>query len=260
MFNLITASGKWLANIPAMGLIAETISAYRLQDIRSGISYVNTLKPGIANETLKFFFNTKRLPEIFRAFNPAYEKIRCTAIKAGKILKPVVTSKRTSAALSALSTASTLLGGTSLSGFPIILCATGAAFATYYGEQRKASVTRVKAVLEVNIPRNYQQTNVVLQKHSYTFPYPTEIVKMGLDFSMSGIVCGASSYSFMFTGGRLAYNIYSEAKNYSKISKLKNSLEKKLTRLTPPDAARLGRLNPRQTTQGRINRSSGRGL
>jgi hypothetical protein len=260
MFNLITASGKWLTNIPTVGLIIETISAYRLQNIRAGLSYVNIVKPGVAKETIKFFFTKQKLPSTLRDLNPAYKKIRYVSIKLGKILKPVVMSKKTPAVLSALSTASTLLNSTSLGSFPIILCATGAALASYYGEQRKESVTRAQATLgTVSIPRSYEMTKVVIQKHSYTFPHPIEVVKMGLDLSMAGITCGTSSYNFMLAGGMLAYNIYSEAKSYANISKLKSSLERKLTRITPQDTAKLGRLNP-SLTQERIRRSSGKGL
>jgi len=228
MFYLITETGKWLTSAYALVMRAEFVSAYTLQSIRTGLLCIGQFKPGAGRATLKFFFGRTKLPQSFAVFNPAYKWSRKFVIEISGFLRPVVTSKKTGAVLSGLTTATALsVCGCS---FPIILAGAGfSMWAGYRGETRQQAISSGTTelgnkILYLRGIAGYEQEMKscringesvdpqVLKEYSYTRPTFVEMAKIGLDLSLSGIAFGASSYGFMFTLASCAYTAFSEVR------------------------------------------------
>jgi hypothetical protein len=242
MFYALTSSGKWLADIPVPSFIVTFMYAYKLQHLKVATPYTSKLKTSaeILNALLP-----SEAPTI-KASSSAYDKIVYSSIKIGKAFKKVLLSKKTIAILSAISTASLLISGTALGGFPIILCATGAAFAAYRGEQRKEAIAQT-TVGTISITNSYNQgKDHKAQGVSYPWPHPMEIRDKALTIAMTGITLGTSSIGFLLTVTKITCAVIVEIKDYSNVSSLKNQAEQLMPELDQPKPVELDK-NPTQS-------------
>ncbi|NRA73581.1 MAG: hypothetical protein HRU36_02410 [Rickettsiales bacterium] len=250
MFWLITDAGKWSASLNKIATSisqVKLISAYNFQNLKTSLQFFKKLKLGAAKSGLKWVLTHKKLPQTPKVFNPIsqkvntiYQNVRWNVVKISKPLKDIVMSKKVSAALSALGTAAvaTQLGVT---GLPIILLPLASAIGTYAREKRQEKAIHDVQRLENNLmnAHGYDQklssvsfttptkkTTLEKELPSYTPPSPTEIVKAGIDITLSGLVCGVASISFISTVAPYAYSVYSEIKQSYKIHSLKSQLKK----------------------------------
>ena len=218
MFYALTASGKWLAEIPIPSFVVTFLSAYKLQSLRVATPYLSRLKP--VADVSKVLLPSKSPAEL-TAYSSAYNKIVYSSLKVAKAFKEVLLNKKTTAILSAISTASLLIGGTALGGFPIILCATGSAFAAYRAEQRKEAIQQA-GVGTVSVANSYDQgTGPKSKGITYPWPHPMEIVDKALNLAATGIIFGTSSVGFALAIAKVTLAVIAEVKNYSSISSLK---------------------------------------
>ena len=144
-------------------------------------------------------------------------------------------SKKVSAALTALSTA-LLVTGLSITGLPIILLPTLAALGTQAQETRVEQLKEKTKLVENQLTNNYEYdskiSNISLttptinnQQLSYTPPSPIEIVKAGLDITLTGLLTGIVSVGFMTKMASYSISAYSEVKIYHKIKSLNEQLK-----------------------------------
>jgi hypothetical protein len=240
MFWFISDSGKWLADVANSAINVEWISSY-MQNIRTILPSLEGLKLSPIRSVFKFFFTTEQLPQRVNSFAPAYEKIRLVAIKVGKPIQSTIMSKKTSSVLAGLGTATSLVAISA--SWPIILVGSvfaawsssraetrgqiNAALAKRIANLEKAEEKDVRFVHTLDIKYGTQQLVRVsfkdqegnvqvieaeeLEKY-YSKPGPAEIVKMGLDIGLAGIVAGTSSFRLASTVATCAYSIYSGRK------------------------------------------------
>ena len=255
MFWLVTQAAKWKTQVKSIFTYVGQIkffSAYTYQNIKTTVQVVDKLKISSIRSGTQFLITNEKLPDLPRQLKKAspiynniqsiYKKVAYTVTKVSKPVKNIVMSKKFSAALAAVSTAVPIVQ-LGMTGLPIILLPILAAMGTYAKEYRdeqlKADTQKLEQQLTgyeygQKIPKisvNAPMQNMVAQEICYKPPKSTEIIKVGLELTLSGLVGGMFSVGFVSKALSCGYNVYAEVKQYQKIhsikSKIKESRKKK---------------------------------